>query len=167
MGTLNFSLNALISSSVTCPSDLANLADNIIKLKVNSTKESLKNLLKNIKTIALVGASSNPERDSYKVMKFLIDKGYEIFPINPNQANNKILDVDCYSNIKEIKKKIDMVDIFRAQEFVMEITQDAIAIGVQVIWTQEGIVDEKSADLAKNAGIIFVMNECPKKILEN
>ncbi len=134
---------------------------------MNSTKESLKNLLKNIKTIALVGASSNPERDSYKVMKFLIDKGYEIFPINPNQANNKILDVDCYSNIKEIKKKIDMVDIFRAQEFVMEITQDAIAIGVQVIWTQEGIVDEKSSDLAKNAGIIFVMNECPKKILEN
>ena len=134
---------------------------------MNSTKESLKNLLKNIKTIALVGASSNPERDSYKVMKFLINKGYEIFPINPNELNNKILDVDCYSNIQEIKKKIDMVDIFRAQEFVMEITQDAIAIGVQVIWTQEGIVDEKSADLAKNAGIIFVMNECPKKILEN
>ena len=134
---------------------------------MNSTKESLKNLLKNIKTIALVGASSNPERDSYKVMKFLMDKGYEVFPINPNELNNKILDVDCYSNIQEIKKKIDMVDIFRAQEFVMEITQDAIAIGVQVIWTQEGIVDEKSADLAKNAGIIFVMNECPKKILEN
>tara|TARA_Y100000741_G_scaffold196208_1_gene149135 strand:- start:16 stop:420 length:405 start_codon:yes stop_codon:yes gene_type:complete len=134
---------------------------------VNSTKESLKNLLKNIKTIAIVGASSNPEKDSYKVMKFLINKGYEIFPINPNEANNKILGVDCYSNIQEIKKKIDMVDIFRAQEFVMEITQDAIAIGVQVIWTQEGIVDEKSADLAKNAGIIFVMDECPKKILEN
>ena len=134
---------------------------------MNSTKESLKNLLKNIKTIAIVGASSNPEKDSYKVMKFLINKGYEIFPINPNEANNKILGADCYSNIQEIKKKIDMVDIFRAQEFVMEITQDAIAIGVQVIWTQEGIVDEKSADLAKNAGIIFVMNECPKKILEN
>ena len=134
---------------------------------MNSTKESLKNLLKNIKTIALVGASSNPERDSYKVMKFLIDKGYEVFPINPNELNNKILDVDCYSNIQEIKKKIDMVDIFRAQEFVMEITQDAIAIGVEVIWTQEGIYDEKSADLAKNAGIIFIMNECPKKILEN
>ena len=134
---------------------------------MNSTKESLKNLLKNIKTIAIVGASSNPEKDSYKVMKFLINKGYEIFPINPNEANNKILGVDCYLNIQEIKKKIDMVDIFRAQEFAMEITQDAIAIGVQVIWTQEGIVDEKSADLAKNAGIIFVMNECPKKILEN
>ena len=139
----------------------------VIKLKVNESKESLKNLLKSIKTIAIIGASSNPERDSYKGMKFLIEKGYEVFPINPNEFNNKILDVDCYSNIQEIKKKIDMVDIFRAQEFVMEITQDAIAIGVQVIWTQEGIVDEKSADLAKNAGIIFVMNECPKKILKS
>ena len=139
----------------------------LIKLKVNDSKESLKNLLKSIKTIAIIGASSNPERDSYKVMKFLIEKGYEVFPINPNEFNNKILDVDCYSNIQEIKKKIDMVDIFRAQEFVMEITQDAIAIGVEVIWTQEGIVDEKSSRLAKDSDIIFVMNECPKKVLEN
>ena len=139
----------------------------VIKLKVNESKEYLKNLLKSIKTIAVIGASSNPERDSYKVMKFLIEKGYEVFPINPNEPNNKILDVDWYSNIQEIKKKIDMVDIFRAQEFVMEITQDAIKMGIKVIWTQEGIVDEKSAHLAKNAGFIFVMNECPKKILEN
>ena len=139
----------------------------VIKLKVNESKESLKNLLKSIKTIAVIGASSNPERDSYKVMKFLIEKGYEVFPINPNEPNNKILDVDWYSNIQEIKKKIDMVDIFRAQEFVMEITQDAIKMGIKVIWTQEGIVDEKSAHLAKNAGLIFVMNECPKKVLEN
>ena len=134
---------------------------------MNESKEFLKNLLKNIKTIAIIGASSNPDRDSYKVMKFLIERGYDVFPINPNESNNKILDIDCYSNIQEIKKKIDVVDIFRAKEFVMEITQDAITIGVQVIWTQEGIVDEKSAHLAKNAGIIFVMNECPKKILEN
>ena len=134
---------------------------------MNESKESLKNLLKSIKTIAVIGASPNPDRDSYKVMKFLIEKGYEIFPINPNVTNNKILDQDCYSNIQEIKKKIDMVDIFRAQEFVMEITQDVITIGAQVIWTQEGIIDEKSAQLAKNAGIIFVMNECPKKILES
>ena len=134
---------------------------------MNIGQESLKILLRNIKTIALIGASSNPDRDSYKVMKFLIEKGYEVFPVNPNESNNKILDIDCYSNIHEIKKKIDMVDIFRAQEFVMEITQDVITIGAQVIWTQEGIIDEKSAQLAKNAGIIFVMNECPKKILES
>ena len=134
---------------------------------MNIGQESLKILLRNIKTIALIGASSNPDRDSYKVMKFLIAKGYEVFPVNPNESNNKILDIDCYSNIQEIKKKIDMVDIFRAQEFVMEITQDAIRIGVQVIWTQEGIVDEKSAHLEKNAGIVLVMNECPKKNLKS
>ncbi len=127
----------------------------------------LKKILFNVKTIALIGASSNPKRDSYMVMKFLVEKGYEVFPVNPNEADNEILGKKCFSNLKEINQKIDMVDIFRAKEFVMEITQDAIQAGVQVIWTQEGIVDEKSSHLAKNAGIIFVTSECPKKIIEN
>ena len=130
-------------------------------------QESLKSILKNISSIALIGASPNPERDSYKVMKFLIDKGYEVFPVNPNHANNLILGKECFSNLKDIEQKIDMVDIFRSKEFVMEITQDAIKVGVKVIWTQEGIVDEKSSHLANDSDIIFVMNECPKKILEN
>jgi len=130
-------------------------------------KESLKSILKNISSIALIGASANPERDSYKVMKFLIDNDYEVFPVNPNHADNKILGKKCFSNLKEINQKIDMVDIFRSKEFVMEITQDAIKKGVEVIWTQEGIVDEKSSRLAKDSDIIFVMNECPKKVLEN
>ncbi len=130
-------------------------------------KETLKSILKNISSIALIGASPNPERDSYKVMKFLIDKGYEIYPVNPNYTGNEILGKKCFSNLKDIKEKIDMVDIFRAKEFVMQITQDAIKVGVKVIWTQEGIVDENSSHLAKNSDIIFVMNECPKKILMN
>jgi len=134
---------------------------------MNLNKESLKAILKNISSIALIGASPNPQRDSYKVMKFLISKGYEVFPVNPNHADNKILGKKCFSNLKEINQKIDMVDIFRSKEFVMEITQDAIKKGVEVIWTQEGIVDEKSSRLAKNSDIIFVMNECPKKVLEN
>ena len=134
---------------------------------MNLNKESLKAILKNISSIALIGASSNPQRDSYKVMKFLISKGYEVFPVNPNHADNKILGKKCFSNLKEINQKIDMVDIFRSKEFVMEITQDAIKKGVEVIWTQEGIVDEKSSRLAKDSDIIFVMNECPKKVLEN
>ena len=130
-------------------------------------KESLKSILKNISSIALIGASTNPERDSYKVMKFLIDNDYEVFPVNPNHADDKVLGKKCFSNLKEINQKIDMVDIFRSKEFVMEITQDAIKKGVEVIWTQEGIVDEKSSRLAKDSDIIFVMNECPKKVLEN
>ena len=134
---------------------------------MNLNKESLKAILKNISSIALIGASPNPQRDSYKVMKFLISKGYEVFPVNPNHTDNKILGKKCFSNLKEINQKIDMVDIFRSKEFVMEITQDAIKKGVEVIWTQEGIVDEKSSRLAKDSDIIFVMNECPKKVLEN
>ena len=134
---------------------------------INLNKESLKSILKNISSIALIGASTNPERDSYKVMKFLIDNDYEVFPVNPNHADNKILGKKCFSNLIEINQKIDMVDIFRSKEFVMEITQDAIKKGVEVIWTQEGIVDEKSSRLAKDSDIIFVMNECPKKVLEN
>ena len=130
-------------------------------------KKKLRSILENINSIALIGASSNSERDSYKVMKFLIEKGYDVFPVNPNEADNEILGKKCFSNLREIEQKIDMVDIFRAKQFVMDITKDAIKAGVEVIWTQEGIVDEKSSLLAINAGIIFIMNECPKKILES
>ena len=131
------------------------------------SKESLRLILKNINSIALVGASADPGRDSYKVMEYLIKKGYEVFPINPKQAYNRILGKKCFSNLQEIEQKIDMVDIFRKKEFVMDITKDAIKLGVEVIWTQEGIIDEESAITAQNEGIIFVSNECPKKILEN
>ena len=115
----------------------------------------------------MIGASSNPDRDSFKVMKYLIEKGYKVFPVNPNEIKNKILNIECFPNLSSIPKKIDMVDIFRSKEFVMEITQDAIKADVKVIWTQEGVIDKNSQDLAKKAGIIFVMDECPKKILSN
>ena len=127
----------------------------------------LKKILFNVKTIALIGASSKPKRDSYKVMKFLIDKGYEVFPVNPNHVDNEILGKECFSNLKDIEQKIDMVDIFRPKEFVNEVTKDAIKAGVKVIWTQEGIIDKKSSFMAKNKGIKFVMDECPMKVLMN
>ena len=135
----------------------------LVKLDTNA----LRSILKNIHSIALIGASSNPERDSYKVMKYLNEKGYKVYPVNPNEVHNKIQGKKCFSNLKEIEQKIDMVDIFRSKEFVMDITQDAIEVGVDLIWTQEGIFDEKAAKIATNAGIIFVMDRCPKKVLEN
>ena len=131
------------------------------------SKKDLKNILENVTTIAMIGASSNPDRDSYKVMKYLIEKGYKVFPVNPNLIKNKILDIQCFSNLSSIPQKIDMVDIFRSKEFVMEITQDAIKANVKVIWTQEGIIDNKSSFMAKNKGIKFVMDECPMKVLMN
>ena len=126
----------------------------------------LSSILKTIKTIAIVGASSNEERDSYKVMKFLIYYGYEVFPVNPNESNKKILNQKCYSNLNDIKQKIDMVDIFRSSKYVFNIAKEAVSINADILWMQEGVIDDKAADFAKKEGLIVIMNECPKKILE-
>ena len=96
----------------------------------------LKVLLKNIKNIAIVGVSSNPERDSYKVMEFLLEQGYKIFPVNPKE--NNILGIKCYPNLTSIEESVDMVDIFRAKEFIFDLTKEAIEIDTNVIWMQEG-----------------------------
>lgn len=130
-------------------------------------KEILKSILSKVESIAVIGASSNPSRDSNKVIKFLIDRGYEVFPINPKEKKNKIYGKKFFSDLSEINEKIDMVDIFRAKDHVLKITEDSIKAGINIIWTQEGIIDEKSETIAKNAGVTFVMNECPKKVLEN
>ena len=136
-------------------------------MPINYSKSYLKKILSNVNAIALVGASSNPKKDSFKVMKYLIEKGYQVFPVNPNEVNNTILGKRCYSNLNEIEHRIDMVDIFRSKEFVMDICLNAINIGVDVIWTQEGIIDKKSELIATKAGIKFVMDSWPIKILEN
>ena len=128
--------------------------------------KKLSSLLKTVKTIAIVGASSNFKRDSYKVMKFLIDRGYKVFPVNPNESNNMILNQKCYSNLHDIKEKIDMVDVFRSSKYVFNIAKEAISINANILWTQEGVVDDDAADFAKKEGLIVIMNECPKKILE-
>ena len=127
-------------------------------------KEDLKLILNQVKTIAIVGASSNPDRDSFKVMKFLIDHEYQLYPVNPNETD--ILGRKCYPNLKSIKEKIDMVDVFRAEEFVFDITREAIEIDAKILWTQEGIINEKAASLGRSSGLKVVMNKCPKKVLK-
>ena len=129
------------------------------------SKNILKALLKNIQNIAIVGVSSNPERDSFKVMKFLLDQGYKIFPVNPKEKD--ILGIRCYPNLTSIKERIDMVDMFRAKEFVFDLTKEAIELNTNVIWMQEGIIDEKSSSLARNCGIKVIMDQCPKKVIES
>ena len=128
--------------------------------------EKLSSLLKKVKTIAIVGASSNPHRDSYKVMEFLIDHGYKVFPVNPNESNRMILNQKCYSNLHDIKEKIDMVDVFRSSKYIFDIAKEAVSINAAILWTQEGVVDDKAADFAEKEGLIVIMDECPKKILE-
>jgi len=132
----------------------------------NAYPESfIEDILSEIKTIAVVGASSKKDRDSYKVMQSLIKNGYRVFPINPNESGKTILDQECLPNLEAVKENIDMVDIFRAHDAVMGVTKDAIKIGAKVLWMQEGIVHQKAADLATSSGLRVVMDRCPKKEL--
>ena len=128
-------------------------------------KNKLKKILSKVNTIAIVGASPKSDRDSYKVMKFLIDNGFKIFPVNPKEKY--ILKRKCYPDLASIEEKIDMVDIFRAKEFIFDLTKEAIKINANILWMQEGIIDVKSSFLAKSNGIKVVMDECPKKVIEN
>ena len=128
----------------------------------NYSKNYIKEILDEVKTIAVVGASANQDRDSYKVMQVLMQHGYEVFPINPNEAGNFILGQPCYADLSSVSGKIDMVDVFRATDAVMGVTKEAIAIGASVLWTQLDIVHKESAALAEQAGLKVVMDKCPK-----
>ena len=122
----------------------------------------IREILQEVKTIAVVGASGNHARDSYKVMEVLIQHGYQIIPINPKEEGNFILGQLCYANLSSVSEKIDMVDVFRAEGAVMGVTQEAIKIGAKVLWTQLDIISEEASELAKKAGLKVIMNRCPK-----
>lgn len=124
-------------------------------------------ILKDVKTIALVGASSDEKKDSYQVMKFLLEEDYKVFPVNPNEAGKSILGQYCYADLHSVKEPIDMVEIFRKPEAVFDIAKDAISIGSKVLWTQLGIIDEEAAEIAQKAGLRVIMNKCPKIELQN
>jgi len=123
-------------------------------------------ILKNVNSIAIVGISSKEERDSYKVMKFLIERGYKVFPVNPNEEGKYILGRKCYKNLTDIDDEVDMVDVFRKKEFVYHVAKEAIEINAKVLWTQLDIFCEDSGNLAEDAGLTVVMNKCPKIELE-
>ena len=122
----------------------------------------IKEILEEVKTIAVVGASANQDRDSYKVMEALIQHGYQIFPINPNEDGNLILGQNCYANLSPVSEKIDMVDVFRAADAVMGVTREAIAVEASVLWTQLDIINKEAAEVAEQAGLKVVMDRCPK-----
>ena len=129
---------------------------------VNYSESYIKEVLDEVKTIAVVGASANQDRYSYKVMQVLMQHGYEVFPINPNEVGNFILGQPCYADLSSVSGKIDMVDVFRATDAVMGVTKEAIAIGATVLWTQLDIVHKEAAELAEQAGLKVVMDRCPK-----
>lgn len=122
----------------------------------------IRDILRDTKIIAMVGASTNWARPSFFAMKYLQAKGFRVIPVNPGAAGQDLLGEKVYASLKDIPEKIDMVDVFRASEHVGPIADDAIAIGAKVLWLQLGVVNEDAARKAEAAGLKVVMNRCPK-----
>ena len=121
-------------------------------------------ILNRVKTIAIVGASTNDVRPSFFVTKYLIDKGYAVFPVNPGQAGKEILGRTIYARLGDVPEPIDMVDIFRASAAVPPIVDEALALDPKpkVIWMQLTVRNDEAAAKAEAAGVKVVMNRCPK-----
>lgn len=122
----------------------------------------LRKILRECKTIAMVGASANWNRPSYFAMKYLLDRGYKVIPVNPAAAGQEIMGQKVYAALADLPQKADMVDIFRNSEAAGPITDEAIAHGAKVVWMQLGVRNDEAAKRAEAAGLRVVMNRCPK-----
>jgi predicted CoA-binding protein len=125
----------------------------------NPSDESIRELLATPRTIAVVGCSPNPARDSHRIARLLQAKGHRVIPVNP--GHQEILSEKCYDSLQEIPARIDMVDIFRRSEHVGPIVDAAIEVGAKIVWMQLGVIDEGAAAKAQEAGLIVVMDRCP------
>ena len=126
------------------------------------SSEYLAEILRSVKTIAMVGASGDKTKFSYGVLRVLHETGYEILPVNPNPKLTEIRGLKVYHSLQEIGRPVDMVDVFRPKEEFYSIAEQAIDIGAKVLWGQIGVYDDKAAKLAEDAGLKVVMDRCPK-----
>jgi predicted CoA-binding protein len=120
--------------------------------------QMLKEILLSAKTVASVGLSSNPQKESYAVVQYLKDHGYRIIPVNPTAA--EIMGEKAYPDLSAVPEKIDVVQVFRRPEDVPPVVEEAIKAGAKVVWMQEGIVNEEAAAMARAAGLQVVMDAC-------
>ena len=124
--------------------------------------KDIADLLSSARTIAMVGASDNPDRPSYRVMKFLQDQGYRVIPVNPTITGEHVHGEYVWRELSQIGEPIDIVDIFRKSEFAGEAVDQAIAVGAKAVWMQLGVIDLAAAERAEAAGLKVVMDHCPK-----
>lgn len=123
--------------------------------------EDAQRLLREARSIAVVGISSNSARASHEVAEYLIDAGYDVSLVNPAEEG-PILGLPVYDSLREVPGHIDIVDVFRRPEFVPPVVEDAIAVGAGAVWMQLGIINEDAARAARDAGLDVVMDRCTK-----
>lgn len=124
-------------------------------------REEIARLLRSARTVAVVGLSDKPDRDSYQVAAYLQERGYRIIPVNP--AVREVLGEKAYARLEDVPEEIDIVDVFRKPEAVPKIVDAAIAAGVKAVWLQEGVVHNAAAEKARAAGLQVVQNRCMLK----
>ena len=122
----------------------------------------IQDILKSVKTIAMVGASPDKTKFSYGVLRVLHETGYEMIPVNPRPGLKEIRGLKVFPSLKKICRPVDMVEVFRKSDDLYSITEEAIEIGAKVLWGQIGVVNHEAARLAEDAGLKVVMNRCPK-----
>ena len=125
----------------------------------NPPDDAIRAVLATPQTVAVVGCSPNPERDSHRIAKLLQSRGHRVIPVNP--GHRSILGESCYASLRDIPERVDMVDIFRRSEEIAPIVDEAIEVGARIVWMQLGVIDERAAAVAQDAGLTVVMDRCP------
>ena len=126
------------------------------------SNDYLQDILKSVKTIAMVGASPDKTKFSYGVLRVLSETGYEIIPINPRPGLEDIRGLKVYPSLEAVDRSIDMVDVFRRAEDLPQVAREAINVGAKVLWGQIGVKNAEAARIAEEAGLKVVMDRCPK-----
>jgi predicted CoA-binding protein len=124
----------------------------------NPTDDELRTILTNARTIAMVGASDNPEKPSHRIFKQLLDAGYKVIPVNPKETS--VLGVPSVASLSAIHEPVDIVDVFRRAEDTPPIADEAAALGAKVLWLQLGISNDETAARAKAKGLTVIMDKC-------
>ena len=130
--------------------------------KEDYPEEYLADILKTVKTIAMVGASPDKTKFSYGVLRVLHETGYNMLPVNPAMEGETIRGLKVYPTLASIDQPVDMVQVFRRAEELPAVAREAVAIGAKVLWGQIGVYNEEAARIAEDAGLKVVMNRCPK-----
>ena len=130
--------------------------------KEEYSTEYLASILSEVKTIAMIGASPDPTKFSYGVLRVLHEQGYNMLPVNPNKEVKEIRGLKVFPSLAAIDQSIDMVQVFRKSAALPAVAEEAIAVGAKVLWSQIGVYNEEAAAMAEAAGLRVVMNRCPK-----